>query len=156
MRLIHYSPNPFTLERRAVQQDDPRNFTMKPRGLWVSVDDAWYVAALEMFGDDNLKHASLITLSPEARILYLKTVGDIDHFTEQYTIDADERFQILGRAIDWPTVAKEYQGIVIAPYQFRRRLTPHTFWYYGWDCASGCIWDVDAIATVEPLVEVAE
>ena len=156
MKLIHYSPIPFVLERRVVVQEDPQDFTVKPHGLWVSVDDAWHTAAMDMFGDEDLKHASQITLAPEARILYLKTVGDIDDFTDRYTVSADDRFQILGRAIDWPTVAGKYQGIIISPYQFQRRLMPHTFWYYGWDCASGCIWDASAIATVEPLVEVAE
>jgi hypothetical protein len=149
MKLIHYSPIPFVLERRVVQQDDPQDLAVKPCGLWVSVDDAWHTAALEMFGDDDLKHASQITLTPKARILYLKTVGDIDHFTDQYTVVHDEHYQILGRAIDWPKVAQEYQGIIISPYQFQRRLTPHTFWYYGWDCACGCIWDTDAIVAVE-------
>jgi hypothetical protein len=36
------------------------------------------------------------------------------------------------------------------------QLDEFTSWYYGWDCASGCIWDVDAIervtlATATPL-----
>ena len=24
------------------------------------------------------------------------------------------------------------------------------FWYYGWDCASGCIWDPAAVAEIKP------
>lgn len=152
-RLIHYTAQPFELEQRCVEQKDPQTFALKPVGLWVSVDDAWHVAALDMFGDDELQHASLVTLASDAHVLRLKTVREIDSFTEQYAIIADERFDFLSRTIDWRRVAAEYQGIIIAPYQFERRLTQHTFWYYGWDCASGCIWDTAAIASVEAITE---
>lgn len=54
--------------------------------------------------------------------------------------------------IDWKKVTEEYQGIIISPYIWQRRLAPHTMWYYGWDVASGCIWDTDAIEEVK-LVE---
>jgi len=38
-------------------------------------------------------------------------------------------------------VSKEYDGIEIAPYQWDARLS--LIWYYGWDVASGCIWNLD-------------
>ena len=131
-RLIHYTAQPFELEQRCVEQEDPQTFALKPVGLWVSVDDAWHVAALKMFGDDELQYASLVALASDANVLRLKTVREIDDFTEQYAIIADEHFDFLSRTIDWRRVAAEYQGIIIAPYQFERRLTQHTFWYYGW------------------------
>ena len=34
---------------------------------------------------------------------------------------------------------------------FARRLDMETRWYYGWDCASGCVWDASAVQSVEPL-----
>lgn len=37
-----------------------------------------------------------------------------------------------------------------APYQWECRLDRDTFWYYSWDCASACIWNLQA---VRPLVE---
>lgn len=49
--------------------------------------------------------------------------------------------------INWPMVADRYQGIVIAPYLWSRRMDGG-LWYYGWDCASGCIWDAAAVASV--------
>jgi hypothetical protein len=55
--------------------------------------------------------------------------------------------------IDWSKVAAKHQGIIIAPYCYARRLTYHTAWYYGWDCASGCIWDLKAIQSVEVAQE---
>lgn len=52
-------------------------------------------------------------------------------------------------AFDWIDVASRYSGIEIAPYQWKRRIHPSTFWYYTWDCASGCIWDLSAIKKFE-------
>ncbi len=48
-------------------------------------------------------------------------------------------------------VAKLYQGIIIAPYCYSIRLDNDCFWYYPWDCASGCIWDATAIAALVPV-----
>ncbi len=47
--------------------------------------------------------------------------------------------------LEWDKVKDKYQGIIIAPYQWECRLALETCWYYGWDCASGCIWDLDCI-----------
>jgi hypothetical protein len=33
------------------------------------------------------------------------------------------------------------------------RLDPAAAWYYGWDCASGCVWNLEVIADV--VVDVA-
>ena len=47
----------------------------------------------------------------------------------------------------WPGVAAEgWAGIEIAPYIWARRLDGPARWYYGWDAASGCIWDPTAAA----------
>lgn len=156
MRLIHYSAEPFNFEHRRVEQPEAASFPMKPQGLWVSVkgETDWAEQGREMFGDGGFHYASLIELTADANILRLSSVRQIDSFTEQYRCAADPRFpSISGSMIDWRRVAEQYQGIIIAPYQFERRLTPHTFWYYGWDCASGCIWNTAAVASVEALVE---
>ena len=36
-------------------------------------------------------------------------------------------------------------GIIISPYQWDCRLALESGWYYGWDCSSGCIWDISCI-----------
>lgn len=55
------------------------------------------------------------------------------------------------RSIDWLRVKTQYGGIEIAPYQWKRRLS--SFWYYGWDCASGAIWDRDVLISRQRLYE---
>lgn len=36
----------------------------------------------------------------------------------------------------------------ITPYCWPARMDPDLIWYYGWDCASGCIWDASTIHQV--------
>lgn len=53
--------------------------------------------------------------------------------------------------IDWVKVKPLYDGIIITPYQWRCRLDPDIFWYYSWDCASGCIWNLETIETTKEI-----
>ena len=91
------------------------------------------------------------TLASSARILHLDGAGAIDAFNDRYGI---EREYGIARSVRMPEVswagveADGYHGIVISPYCWERRLARHARWYYPWDCASGCIWNADAIASV--------
>jgi hypothetical protein len=133
--LIHYSDAALGTIY-SVEQHDVCHF--KPRGLWVSVD-----------GDEGLErltHAHVITLADRANILRLSGAADLDAFTAEFLHKPYPGLEY--RAIDWRPVAAKYQGIIIAPYIWERRLTDHAPWYYAWDCASGCIWDASAIKNV--------
>lgn len=46
------------------------------------------------------------------------------------------------KVIRWPLVASLYDGILIPRYLWSIRFRN---WYYGWDCASGCVWNTDVI-----------
>ena len=75
-----------------------------------------------------------------SRCLWLRTVDDIDEFEADYLEP------------NWAPTAAQYAGVIIAPYQWERRLDGDASdWYYGWDCASGCIWNADAIASIAVL-----
>lgn len=139
----------------------------KPRGLWISAegDDDWKSWCIsERFRLSNLRHTHEVHLKPQANVLLISTLAALDDFNANYGADTDSQeykeYAAAIRAkyghalpmserwfgIDWRKVAAEYKGIVIAPYQWQRRLDDKMFWYYSWDCASGCIWDVSAIA----------
>jgi hypothetical protein len=45
----------------------------------------------------------------------------------------------------WSVISKEYDGIIISPYQWNLQFHTCFFWYHGWDCASGCVWNLDSI-----------
>lgn len=146
MRLVHFSSEPLGELRSAIQT--PNSF--KPSGLWVSDEDdnsswsSW--CAGEGFGLDRLTVATEVSLAERAQIMWIRIADEIDDFTARWSRGAEYAGR---RAIDWCALAELYQGVVITPYIWSRRLTHHTFWYYGWDCASGCIWDAAAIERVK-------
>lgn len=160
MRLIHYSAEPLVkVDSKAQKPNSMRPF--KPKGLWVSVegeDDwpAWCKA--EEFMQNRLAHSTEIVLKPGAKILHLSTAEEIKAFSKQHAFDVLEemghksplpRKWMMG--VKWANVAQQYQGIVIAPYCYSVRMDDDAFWYYTWDCASGCIWDADAIAELRAI-----
>jgi len=144
-KLVHYS-NMDSVEVWSNTQN-PREF--KPAGLWVTVEgeDDWKSwCQRENFQLENLMYAYDVKLNAASKILRLQSAADIDMFTTQY----QSRWQLSPlHAIDWRKVASEYSAIIIAPYIYQRRHTPQTLWYYPWDCASGCIWDKDAIESIK-------
>lgn len=173
-RLLHYSQKPNLLRPlQSYEQRSPYGDATgyKPSGLWLSVegDDDWKSWCLaEKFRLGNLRHTHEVILKPNANIIHISTAEELDKFDDLYrassamhailadvgahraliysTISASSRNRMFG--IDWRKVAQEYQGIIIAPYLWERRLDGDTFWYYTWDCASGCIWDRSAIAEI--------
>lgn len=147
MNLSHFTSTPLRAIRSAAQCATIGTYD-KPNGLWVSVDgdqDWREWCESESFCDINAMLRYSVTLAPHANILVLGGPFGIDAFTAQYALT---RHGIDRYGIDWPSVASAYQGIIIAPYCWQRRMSDHTSWYYGWDCASGCIWDASAIGSI--------
>ena len=156
MKFIHYSKNPRLHLRDSVQTSNG----MKPKGLWFSVEGTdslgwkeW--CEVEEFQLENLRCEIEIVFRVDANILFLKTEKEIRDFDKKFGkpafVNAGRVYPDLTdhRSCDWAAVARKYEGIVIAPYQWRFRL--NLLWYYGWDCASGCVWDKDAIEKVRIL-----
>lgn len=139
--LFHYTKKPFTLDRNRRYDVGARSHVGKPNGLWVSVGDAWEQwCRWEGWNTGSLAVRYRVTLTPGARILCLTTVEDILAFSRGYQTE-----MLFGlEAPDWQRLEFEgWQGVVIAPYQWSLRCDLR--WYYPWDCASGCIWDLAAI-----------
>lgn len=150
-KLIHYSRKPLKRLYSTPQVIEP---DCKPQGLWVSVDSAWRDWCKEnQYGVSSLVHQAQIELKPAARVLRLESAGELDKFSKSfgqpYSYEGFDIERVAG--IDWRKIAGEFQGIMIAPYIWERRLSRHTFWYYGWDVASGCIWDAEAVESVTAL-----
>jgi hypothetical protein len=117
---------------------------MKPNGFWVSVDgdDDWESWCKDNnFGLGRLSYRHEVILAKDANVLVLTSADEVRCFHKEYHSREDAMY------VDWTTVATKYQGIIIAPYQWSLRLS-NIQWYYSWDCASGCIWDVKAISKV--------
>lgn len=157
VQLIHYSISPFLGPVRSVpleRQDGRHSAIGKPDGLWVSVEEEGGFGWKEWCeGEDwgllGLRYRSEIVLAADANVLRLSSAHDIDEFSARFRGSSAETNYMRG--IDWKLVADAYSGIIIAPYIWERRLHEGTSWYYGWDCASGCIWDAAAVAEIRRL-----
>lgn len=156
--LIHYSNAPLGEIESATQRprhgEGFRKFD-KPNGLWVSVlgrDDWSSWCRSENFRQTRSQAAARIHLADSARVLRVASEGELDAFTLRYGFD-HHWGKWTDKVIDWGRVACDWQGLIIAPYIWSRRLHDLTDWYYTWDCASGCIWDAAAIERVEHVRE---
>lgn len=147
MRFIHHSNTHIAGIRDRRQQEI---YSTKPKGFWISDEDANYgwsdfcrESAPEYLGELSYD----VELNKNANILWLRTPEDIDAFTYCYRKSINDVFNDpeYAIAIDWHQLAQEYDGLIITPYQWTRRLGHPCVWYYGWDCASGCIWNKFAI-----------
>lgn len=149
MELRHYTGAPMTFHRDLIYLQRTNH---KPHGLWVSVpgEDDW-VSWNKVEQWAFIDYAYRVVLHAEADVRVMSDVNEFDAFHREYSVappwrpTADEWL----RDIDWARVASDCDGVVIAPYLWNRRMNPH--WYYSWDCASGCIWNLSAIRKVVPV-----
>lgn len=155
-KLIHFSKDHVTAVR-SEKQGQRTGGAYKPNGFWVSVEGgksfgwrSWCEAEGGYGGIAEAKQTEIV-LHDDARILRLRTASQLDDFTAKYFCPENKPSYLrYAREPDWKRVAEEYQGIIIAPYQWSRRLHDGTNWYYSWDCASGCLWDAGAISRLIP------
>lgn len=139
MKFRHYAPIDPVEEIDSVLQIDTSGY--KPRGFWVSDDDAeypWPKWCRENEYADSWPYIYSVELNLKD-VLLLQSEDDLLRFTQRY----GSRSGTGG--IYWKDVADNYQGIVITPYVWKCRLSQDTRWYYPWDCASGCIWDSEVV-----------
>ncbi len=153
---IHFSPIHIdsVVHRQAYKTQVRYN---KPNGFWFSVQSSepewmgWLEwSRAEEHGDIDNEKAHRVEVD-ESRILMIGP-REIDWFNETFGVD-----QCIGssrstdRRIRWDLVAEQFSGIEISPYSWSHRLREDTRWYYGWDCASGCIWDTTAIKSISRI-----
>ena len=165
--LEHYRETPLDFDPHRLYLQEPPYSYHKPRGFWVSVkgEDDWPDWCIcNEFRPHCLAHCYEVTLCPKANVHLIDNSADLLAFHGTYSVLDDFAAKYCSRpgdhdlfgnrmqAIDWRKVASDYDGIIIAPYIWSQRLLgPH--WYYGWDCASGCIWNLCAVAGVERVDE---
>jgi len=159
MKLIHYSSQEVTKVHAGVERQHP----FKPHGLWVSDDDCednWHAWCMsKKFNLGTLTHVHSVEMTPGANVRILSSAAELEQFTETFRRSdmgkfppsyGDNRRNIF--IIDWDLVRAKYDGLIITPYIWSKRL--ELLWYYGWDCASGCIWNPDVVGI--RLIEVRE
>ena len=160
MELYHFSTASWALDRSMTYG---QGITRKPRGLWVSdeTEGGWstWVRNMEMGSSQwPVTSRTLIELTPSARVPVLATWADIEALYEWAGVERVTKYDHI-KEIDWGKVAKHYDGIIITPYGADHQPQGYNkdmvkpwgaigsqSWIDGWDIASGCIWNMDAIA----------
>lgn len=126
-----------------VQKPYVQQVEMKPWGLWYSGGDDWWrwMAQNTPRWWPDYREVHEIEVD-ESRILVMRGESDVIRF--------NNRYRAMGRSslIDWRAVEKDWAGVEINPYQDGLRMADNFLWYYPWDAASGCIWDVSAITDI--------
>jgi hypothetical protein len=170
MTYYHWASDPVRLRKMSyLQSGHP-----KPNGLWFDVNEDWkrWCEAVQ-FRLENLRYRHTVSILDRSRILFLQRANEIDVFTKRYGCNLSGRIQFLQSTKDmdvftrkygrdlfgdiqkqfssyimWGEVAEKYSGIIIVPYSRTRSRT--YLWYYGWNCAGGCVWDTSAISLGKP------
>jgi len=153
LNLLHYSAEPIIFDRNRNYKKHNHAGIYKPHGFWVSVqgDRDWKDwCEAEEFNLESLRHTHTVELKQSANVLLVSTAAEIEKFHNTFSTESND---FLYPTIKWDEVQKQYDGVVIAPYQGAYRLHCDYMWYYGWDCASGCIWNLEAIQDVCPYHE---
>lgn len=146
----------------------------KPNGLWFDANGGWKTwCEAEQFRLETIQYRHTVSILNGSRILRLRTAKEIDAFTRRYGRNRFSNIQLLqsGQELDaftngygrnlfseiqqkfgtfilWEEVAEKHTGIIIIPYS--RARSQAYLWYYGWGCASGCVWDTSVIRLGKP------
>ena len=139
---IHMSKTPFELEKRVFTQ----RATMKPNGFWYGFGNEWIDWVRSEMPDWEGKYIYEVDIG-NTNVLKIDTHFDLMKFHRKY---AERKNVAHDDMIDWIQVAKEYDGIEINPYQYEAR--NQYMWYYGWDVASGCIWNLNNVK-LKPITD---
>ncbi len=127
---------------------------IKPAGMWLSDDSdyGWPKWCEEQeFNLEGLTIKKTFEITDISKILVLDTDEKIIAFNKKYTIsfpDYDSKLFKFLAYLDWKRISKEYAGVLISPYSWELRLAPGFMWYYGWDCASACVWDLSVLKEI--------
>ena len=124
--------------------------------MWYSCGNSWLEWCLaESFGFGPFVYELELDTS---RIKFITGLKEFDEFSDEYGMEREEFFGLPKTTwashreydcINWPKVESDgFTGIEINPYLWARRLEGG-MWYYGWDCASGCVWDANAVKSVK-------
>lgn len=141
----------FNSVTQEISLENPASIIGKPSGLWYGFGTSWLDwCNLEMPGWVCDYYYEIVL--DQSKILTISSIEQFDQFEREFlslSEITDNRFALRLGKINWVKVSKLYSGIEIVPYLYERRL--ESMWYYGWDCASGCVWHSDAVIAIKKL-----
>jgi hypothetical protein len=146
------------LSRNKFQGKRQQQIERKPLGMWYGFNDSWISWCLSEEPCWLTPYIYEVVLN-EDRILKISGEKEFDEFEAAYG-QRDEFFDKFVPSFDvgfrdkidyTRLVAEGHHGIEINPYLWSRRLK--RMWYYGWDCASGCVWNKRSVLDVRLFAE---
>lgn len=152
LRVYSATPWTFNPERNYIASERHGGY-FKPVGLWVSVGNDWerWCRGDEYGWPEAHRYVTRIELGDTSRVLAVTDNTQLLAFTDEFAFGRHAEHEWQRGYIRWPEVARQFAGIVIAPYMWEHRLNGRASdWYYPWDCASGCIWDLSTVAAATP------
>lgn len=134
---IHYTGKLIKKLNPFPPQDNKVYTARKPIGLWYATNNEWKEFCNEL-GETNNSFTYKVIIPDDFKLLVIDTLDKLLEFNEKFGFDERGFGMIM---IDWEKVSKEYDGIEISPYQYNKVNGLNFSWYYGWDVASGCLWN---------------
>jgi len=116
----------------------------KPEGLWYALGDVWihYCFIKQGFDLEPEKNHLHKILIAEDRVLILDNISDLEEFSDEYGTFS---------AIDWKSVALDYDGIEIKDINIGKPNCFKPTWYFTWSVDSGVIWNARAVKTIKQI-----
>ena len=147
---VFLSSEPWTTFKPTLQVK-PDYAGQKPKGLWYGCGDSW-IEWVKQEMPKNLEKANyLYEVKLGEEIIQISSDDEFDNFQSEFGFPLGKR----GPAINWKEIQEqEYNGIEICPHNWERR--EELDWYYPWDVASGCIWNLSGVSDIVLLAEKGE
>lgn len=125
----HYSNS----DALQLEWNRPQAVGLKPRGLWFSVNNSW-----EEWCEDNMPDWVLCKIE---YAVFIPESANLLRIGYPGAMNAQYRGADYVDSIDWPAIAKVFDGIIVENYYrgFADMSVP--MWWYSLDCSSGCIWN---------------
>lgn len=127
---------------------------IKPYGLWYSWGSSWldYLNYPQSNGWwterlNSYKHIYQIILNYK-KIILIKEYKDFQNFTNLFGVQVSNSKLMYPYRIKWRHVASHFAGIDI---RFNQDADTNFYWYKGWDCSSGCIWNKIGLAKIRKI-----
>mgnify|MGYP001769505466 CR=1 FL=1 len=132
----------------------------KPQGFWYSLGTDWlsWVRSEMPHWEYPFLYELLIDKS---KLLIINNTNDLLNFINEYSIanssiKFDNRYEY--KKINWYILAKKYSGIEFSNYRKsyllnKNELNTLSLWYDGIDVSSGCIWNKNALISINLIQE---
>lgn len=148
---VTYTTTIFNWDKmKSISQDE--GFNMKPKGLWYAFGEEWEeFCNINNFNIDKYRYKFLLIID-DSKIYKIKNNQDLKEFEEKYYIKDESGLD----GIDWKSVENDgYFGFEIKNWNSlsgKYNIDMGSSWISKYDLDSGCIWNINAIKDVKPLL----